>query len=75
MQNQGIVLRPAFGFENLCHGGGIESVRTEAVDRLGGQGNQFAPADQFRRDFGSYGIGMLKQQCHVCASFLRSRSA
>ena len=49
MDDQRMVLRPPLGGEDLRHGLRIGGIGTEAVDRLGGKGDQFAGAQQLGR--------------------------
>ena len=54
VQDQGIVLGTALGFEDFCYGGFVQPVGAETVDRLCGDGNQLALPDQLggtRRGF------------------------
>ena len=48
MQDQRIVLRAAFGFENFRHGSFVQTVGAKTVDGFGGNGNELSHADHFR---------------------------
>ena len=42
MQNEWVIGRPAFGLENAGDRRGIKTIGTQAIDRLGGKGDQMA---------------------------------
>ena len=69
VENQWIVLGPPLGFKNLCNGLFVQTVGTQAVNRLGGNGYQSAALDDLRRDCRRLRIGSReKQSFHGFAS-------
>ena len=72
VQNQGIVLGTALGFENFRNGVFVQTVGAQTVDSLRGDGYQFSVHDQIGRGGSGDGVRCGKQQCfHRYASFGR----
>ena len=58
VHDEGVVPRPSLGLEDAGHGFPVQSVRGETVDRLRGDGHQFARSEQFARAFDIlFGVG------------------
>ena len=71
VENQRVVLGPPLGLKNLSDGGGVETVAAQAVDGLGGQGDQPAVLQDGGRDTHGFGAaGSQTQGIHAQAPSL-----
>ena len=80
VEDQGVILGTALGLEDLSHGGGVQAVGAQAVDRLRGEGQKAAGAEDGRRlghdplrlVAGAAGVPQVKILCFHCLRLVSS---
>lgn len=60
MEDQGIILRPALGLEDVGHRLRVQAIGAQAIDRLRGDSQEASPADDLRRR-----LDLLPLSCRI----------